>query len=130
MKSRNDDQLRDASKANTTNYCDPERTTGNGLPIVPCGLVAWSLFNDTYSFTRGNEQLEVNKKDISWKSDRDHKFGKDVFPKNFQNGTLRGGGKLDTNKSVSFFYINFSCLLPDDTWGIIDHRMDEIIDHK
>ncbi|OAY83070.1 ALA-interacting subunit 1-like [Ananas comosus] len=101
VKSRNDQQLRDSSKANETNYCDPEKTTPDGSPIVPCGLIAWSLFNDTYSFTRGNKNLTVNKKDISWKSDRDHKFGKDVFPKNFQNGTLIGGGKLDPNKSLS-----------------------------
>lgn len=101
VKSRNDQQLRDSSKANETNYCDPEKTTPDGSPIVHCGLIACSLFNDTYSFTRGNKNLTVNKKDISWKSDRDHKFGKDVFPKNFQNGTLIGGGKLDPNKSVS-----------------------------
>nr|CAD1831646.1 unnamed protein product [Ananas comosus var. bracteatus] len=101
VKSQNDQQLRDSSKANETNYCDPEKTTPDGSPIVHCGLIAWSLLNDTYSFTRGNKNLTVNKKDISWKSDRDHKFGKDVFPKNFQNGTLIGGGKLDPNKSLS-----------------------------
>jgi len=71
------------------------------MPIVPCGLIAWSLFNDTYSFSRNSVNLTVNKKDISWKSDRDHKFGSDVFPKNFQSGTLIGGGRLDENRSVS-----------------------------
>lgn len=101
MKSRNDAQLRDEKKANETSGCDPEKTTANGSPIVPCGLIAWSLFNDTYTFTRGNQSLTVNKTNISWKSDRDHKFGSNVFPKNFQNGTLIGGGSLDLNKSVS-----------------------------
>lgn len=101
VKSRNDDQLRDGKKANTTANCEPERFSADGSPIVPCGLIAWSLFNDTYSFTRGNEKLDVNKRDISWKSDRDHKFGKDVFPKNFQAGTLIGGGKLDPKKPLS-----------------------------
>ncbi|XP_068634069.1 ALA-interacting subunit 1-like [Aristolochia californica] len=101
VKSRNDEQLQDDSKANTTSGCDPEDTTGNGSPIVPCGLIAWSLFNDTYSFSRNNEKLAVNKKDISWKSDREKKFGSDVFPKNFQNGTLIGGKSLDPNKSLS-----------------------------
>jgi len=71
------------------------------MPIVPCGLIAWSLFNDTYSFSRNNVNLTVNKNDISWKSDRDHKFGSDVFPKNFQNGSLIGGGSLDPDKPVS-----------------------------
>ncbi|PKA62792.1 ALA-interacting subunit 1 [Apostasia shenzhenica] len=102
VKSRNDQQLRDRSKANDTSGCDPEKTTSDGTPIVPCGLIAWSLFNDTYNFTRGNgEALKVNKNDISWKSDRDHKFGSDVFPRNFQNGTLIGGGTLDSNKPLS-----------------------------
>ncbi|PKU79876.1 ALA-interacting subunit 3 [Dendrobium catenatum] len=102
VKSRNDKQLRDASKAYETSGCDPEKTTVDGTPIVPCGLIAWSLFNDTYSFTHGNgESLIVNKKDISWKSDRDHKFGSDVYPKNFQNGALIGGGKLDSKKPLS-----------------------------
>ncbi|XP_010941704.1 ALA-interacting subunit 3 isoform X1 [Elaeis guineensis] len=101
VKSRNDAQLRSADEASETSGCDPERTTAGGAPIVPCGLIAWSLFNDTYSFKRGNENVMVNKKGISWKSDRDHKFGKDVYPKNFQNGALIGGAKLDPNKSLS-----------------------------
>ncbi|GJM97744.1 hypothetical protein PR202_ga14695 [Eleusine coracana subsp. coracana] len=101
VKSRNDAQLRDAKKANQTSACEPERTTADGKPIVPCGLIAWSLFNDTYSFTRGNENLTVDKKDISWKSDREHKFGKDVFPSNFQNGSLIGGAKLNPDIPLS-----------------------------
>uniref|UniRef100_A0A1D1XX27 ALA-interacting subunit n=1 Tax=Anthurium amnicola TaxID=1678845 RepID=A0A1D1XX27_9ARAE len=100
VKSRNDWQLRSGKKANDTSGCDPEDKTQNG-PIVPCGLIAWSLFNDTYNFTLNNQPLSVNKKEISWKSDRDHKFGNDVYPRNFQNGTLIGGGKLDVNVSLS-----------------------------
>lgn len=104
VKSRSDAQLRDNSSASDTSTCKPEDTVnGTGtLPIVPCGLIAWSLFNDTYSFSRNNSQLIVNKKDISWKSDREHKFGSDVYPKNFQaNGTLIGGASLDPTKPVS-----------------------------
>ena len=82
--------------------CKPEDTGANWLPIVPCGLIAWSLFNDTYSFSRNSQNLTVNKKGISWKSEREHKFGKDVYPKNFQNGTLIGGAHLDDSKPVSF----------------------------
>ncbi|OVA12750.1 Protein of unknown function DUF284 [Macleaya cordata] len=96
VKSRSDAQLRDPKNENDTSTCEPEDTLGkNGPAIVPCGLIAWSLFNDTYSFSRNNQQLTVNKKDISWKSDRDSKFGDNVFPKNFQNGTLKGGADLD-----------------------------------
>ncbi|URD77662.1 LEM3 (ligand-effect modulator 3) family / CDC50 family [Musa troglodytarum] len=101
VKSRSDAQLRDADQANKTSGCDPEKTTKDGSPIVPCGLIAWSLFNDTYNFTLGNKNLSVNKNGISWASDRDHKFGKDVYPKNFQNGVLRGGASLDPNKPLN-----------------------------
>ncbi|KAK9149960.1 hypothetical protein Syun_008269 [Stephania yunnanensis] len=97
VKSRSDAQLKSLKEENETKSCDPEGTSG-GKPIVPCGLIAWSLFNDTYSFSRNNQQLAVNKKDISWKSDRDGKFGKKVFPKNFQKGGLIGGGTL--NESI------------------------------
>ena len=69
---------------------------------MPCGLVAWSLFNDTYNFSiSNNRELRVNKRHISWKSDRDDKFGSDVFPKNFQNGSLIGGGRLNESIPVS-----------------------------
>ncbi|ONI11825.1 hypothetical protein PRUPE_4G128200 [Prunus persica] len=104
VKSRSDQQLRDPKSENQVDACKPEDKAG-GQPVVPCGLIAWSLFNDTYSFSRKKQQstvpLTVNKKDISWKSDRDHKFGKKVFPKNFQNGTLRGGASLDASKPLS-----------------------------
>ncbi|MFS8001382.1 putative CDC50/LEM3 family protein [Helianthus anomalus] len=49
------------------------------------------------------EQIRVSltKRDISWKSDKDEKFGSDVFPKNFQNGSLIGGGSLNESIPVS-----------------------------
>lgn len=100
VKSRSDQQLRSVGSERDTSTCSPEDTTPDGMPIVPCGLIAWSLFNDTYGFTRNNQQLAINKRGISWKSDRDRKFGKDVFPKNFQNGTLQGGARLNTSIPV------------------------------
>ncbi|CAK9314656.1 unnamed protein product [Citrullus colocynthis] len=100
VQSRSDKQLRDAGSAHDTSSCKPEDNV-NGQPIVPCGLIAWSLFNDTYNFTLNKKQVDVNKVGISWKSDREHKFGKNVFPKNFQNGTLKGGKTLDADKPLS-----------------------------
>ena len=100
VKSRSDKQLRFGAKY-TAESCSPVHWDNNGSPIVPCGLIAWSLFNDTYDFTRGSKEIKVNRKNISRKSDREHKFGKDVFPSNFQNGTLIGGGKLDPTVPVS-----------------------------
>ncbi|XP_024974847.1 ALA-interacting subunit 3-like [Cynara cardunculus var. scolymus] len=95
VKSRSDLQLRNRGYENQTSDCMP-KVDVNGMAIVPCGFVAWSLFNDTYSFsTDSNQQLQVNKRHISWKSDKEDKFGSDVFPKNFQNGSLIGGGRLN-----------------------------------
>ncbi|XP_077243785.1 putative ALA-interacting subunit 2 isoform X2 [Tasmannia lanceolata] len=100
VKSRSDRQLLHGLKYNDISSCQPEESN-NGLPIVPCGLIAWSLFNDTYTFSRETAELKVNRKNIAWKSDREHKFGKDVYPFNFQNGTLVGGGKLNPNVPLS-----------------------------
>ncbi|KAJ6891777.1 hypothetical protein NC651_025081 [Populus alba x Populus x berolinensis] len=101
VKSRSDDQLKSASKENDTSSCKPEDiATGRGA-IVPCGLIAWSLFNDTYNFSRQNMPLTVNKKGIAWKSDKEKRFGKDVFPKNFQGGGLVGGAILNDSIPLS-----------------------------
>lgn len=100
VKSRSDQQLLYGMKYNHTSTCKPEEFN-NGLPIVPCGLIAWSLFNDTYTFIRGTTKLKVNRKNIAWKSDHDHKFGKQVFPFNFQNATLIGGGILNHSIPLS-----------------------------
>ncbi|XP_068646905.1 ALA-interacting subunit 1-like [Aristolochia californica] len=101
VKSRSDKQLRYRRDENYTKTCDPESTTSDRAAIVPCGLIAWSLFNDTYGFSVSNRVLEVSKKDIAWKSDQDHKFGSDVYPKNFQSGGLIGGAKLNESKPLS-----------------------------
>lgn len=100
VKSRSDSQLRSVNNENQIGACKPEDDVG-GQPIVPCGLIAWSLFNDTYTLSRNNQRLAVNKKGIAWDSDKDHKFGKNVFPKNFQKGNLTGGASLNPNISVS-----------------------------
>lgn len=103
MKSRSDSQLRSVKDENQIEACKPEDDVG-GLPIVPCGLIAWSLFNDTYTLSRKSQPLAVNKRGIAWKSDKEHKFGKRVFPKNFQKGNIIGGASLNPNISVSLQY--------------------------
>ncbi|XP_062096828.1 putative ALA-interacting subunit 2 isoform X3 [Humulus lupulus] len=100
VKSRSDRQLLQGLGYNDTSSCQPEEFN-NGLPVVPCGLIAWSLFNDTYTFVRGGSKVKVNRNNIAWKSDRDHKFGKHVYPYNFQNGTLIGGGSLKPTVPLS-----------------------------
>lgn len=101
VKSRNDKQLRNKGAEWETNNCYPEDKTKGNEPIVPCGLIAWSLFNDTYRFSMSNKDLNVNKKNIAWGSDTRSKFGTNVYPKNFQGGELIGGAKLNESKPLS-----------------------------
>ncbi|KAK9265534.1 hypothetical protein L1049_001717 [Liquidambar formosana] len=101
VKSRSDKQLRSNASEGDTSSCDPEGVAPDKHPIVPCGLIAWSLFNDTYGFLVNNEALEVSKRNIAWKSDQEHKFGSDVYPKNFQSGGLIGGAKLNDTIPLS-----------------------------
>ncbi|XP_047092958.1 ALA-interacting subunit 1-like [Lolium rigidum] len=100
VRSRNDKQLR-YKNVHLGKECEPEGHAAGGVPIVPCGLVAWSLFNDTFTVKVNGETIEVNKKDIAWKSDKKHKLGNDIYPSNFQKGRLIGGAKLNESIPLS-----------------------------
>jgi hypothetical protein len=44
---------------------------------IPCGLIAKSVFNDTYTMARDSalkNEIDINSNDIAWQSDRDYKF--------------------------------------------------------
>ncbi|XP_061374806.1 ALA-interacting subunit 1-like [Gastrolobium bilobum] len=101
VKSRSDKQLWSKEAEGETGNCFPEDKTENSQPIVPCGLIAWSLFNDTYRFSMKNKDLTVNKKNIAWGSDQGSKFGSNVYPKNFQSRGLIGGAKLNESIPLS-----------------------------
>ncbi|KAL2320485.1 hypothetical protein Fmac_029454 [Flemingia macrophylla] len=104
VKSRNDKQLRNKASEGDVSSCSPEDYTSNEMghkPIVPCGIIAWSLFNDTYKLSSNNKDLVINKKNIAWKSDQLAKFGSDVYPKNFQTGGLIGGARLNESIPLS-----------------------------
>lgn len=101
VRSRNDKQLESKANEGNVQNCKPEDLSSNGKPIVPCGLVAWSLFNDTYKLSMKEKVIQINKKNIAWKSDKERKFGSDVYPKNFQQGGLIGGGQLNASIPLS-----------------------------
>lgn len=101
VKNRNDKQLWSKAAEGETSNCFPEDKTKDKQPIVPCGLIAWSLFNDTNRFSMKSKDLTVNKKDISWRSDQSSKFGSDVYPKNFQGGDMIRGAKLNESIPLS-----------------------------
>ena len=108
MKSKSERQLRGflPSKSELNN-CKPEDKVG-GHVIVPCGLVAWSLFNDTFdlstnAFYTEEGTLFVNKTAISYKSDREERFNNTVFPSaNFVNN--------NRTTVANAFQIGGSCL--------------------
>jgi hypothetical protein len=112
VKGRNDEQMRDSGKASSTSGCDHQSHV-KGEPIVPCGIAAWSMFNDTYSFSRKNMSLAINRKGISWKSDRDHKYGSNVFPSNFQKGPIIGGAHLDEKIPVNLLLYIYRIRIPN-----------------
>ncbi|XP_073036352.1 ALA-interacting subunit 3-like [Primulina eburnea] len=101
VKSRSDEQYKSPENEQKTKTCEPEAFNDDRKPIVPCGLVAWSLFNDTYTISINGNSIPINKKDIAWRSDRTHKFGSNVYPKNFQTRGLVGGAKLNESIPLS-----------------------------
>ncbi|KAL4437762.1 hypothetical protein ABPG77_005674 [Micractinium sp. CCAP 211/92] len=72
-------------------------SNNDSLPINPCGQIAQSFFNDTFSLSlAGGGQLQVDDSDIAWSSDANHLYGP-VAPENFNpaGGYPRGGNTTD-----------------------------------
>ncbi|PNH06268.1 ALA-interacting subunit 3 [Tetrabaena socialis] len=101
VKSRSDMQLAAQSKNLATSLCDPEEYLGgnSSFPINPCGLVAWSFFNDTYNILRERNGvsllLPVSDHHIAFQSDRKYRFA-NYTPQNFnpELNSHRGGFNL------------------------------------
>ncbi|OII75133.1 LEM3 CDC50 family protein [Cryptosporidium andersoni] len=94
------------TKPSELSSCEPLITDKNGSILSPCGLVAWSVFNDTYTVVDGNGeliQLDESTETITLLIDRESKFknpssseveGKninqwlpeDIFPGKVENG--------------------------------------------
>jgi hypothetical protein len=94
-------------KIGDLDVCKPQDSINN-VEIVPCGMIAWSLFNDTFDFSTSNGPIVVDRGGISWLSDREEIFSSFVFPSNFPNNDVYGnssqfigGGKLNPNVSLN-----------------------------
>lgn len=78
VKSRNDEQLRGVvyTDSSSLSSCDPLITDNEGKIFSPCGLVARSVFNDTFRLLKDGVPIEI--KDaasvIAWSSDIEYKF--------------------------------------------------------
>ena len=120
VRSRDDNQLHGKNPPDSAlNVCQPQQTlqmhllsleeraevTNHGS-INPCGLAAWSHFNDSFSnFTLSNregkqtEEVPVNSSNLVWASDREVLFG-NYRSENYNNfPSHQGGRELQTNIS-------------------------------
>lgn len=74
VKSRDDNQLLGEFGATPSTDCAPFDLV-DGKPIVPCGAIANSIFNDTfYLSSDSNGPVPVLRTGIAWPSDKEIKF--------------------------------------------------------
>ena len=96
VKSRSDDQLA-GRPAHDATFCEPKAyvvnsTDGVKREVNPCGLMAWSTFNDTYAFEVDGVTVPVNATGIAWRSDVEEKFA-DYAPANVNEDPSTRGGR-------------------------------------
>jgi len=80
VKSRSDEQLAGTSVSSTAAW-DPLTSDSRNFGLYPCGLIANSVFNDSFSFQLAQAAtpstfaaLSIDETNISWESDRKKKF--------------------------------------------------------
>ncbi|XP_054652086.1 cell cycle control protein 50B [Dunckerocampus dactyliophorus] len=118
--SRDDNQLYgdlDSFKS-PIDECEPYKYNGNNQPIVPCGSIANSMFNDTFrlfQIVNGQQRpVPLDGKGIAWWTDYNIKFrNPSVTPlRNAFNGTVkppfwsRPAYELDTSDPTNNGFIN------------------------
>ncbi|XP_028293529.1 cell cycle control protein 50B [Gouania willdenowi] len=98
--------------------CDPYIKDNNDKPIVPCGSIANSMFNDSFVLSRlingAKEVVPLDGKGISWWTDYNVKYrNPSITPlKNAFNGTVkpinwpRPAYELDTSDPANNGFIN------------------------
>jgi hypothetical protein len=80
VKSRNDQQLRGnvVKSYSSLEDCDPLRSVDGSKEAkdfyLPCGLIAASVFNDTFVLKKGDQVIPLKKEGIAWSSDVKSKF--------------------------------------------------------
>ncbi|KAL0049495.1 hypothetical protein WJX82_003650 [Trebouxia sp. C0006] len=115
VKSRSDSQLRGTGdNLSSTSDCDPEQVlqADTSKLIMPCGLIAWSYFNDTYAVTADiggtATAVAVDETGIAWESDIKHKFGSQAAQYfNLQEyAAYRGGNTITGALNADEHFIN------------------------
>lgn len=80
VRSRSDDQLKGISvkSYDSLTDCDPYISLGDSKDsskiFNPCGLIARSLFNDTFLLFKNGAPVNLRKNGIAWDSDKNKKF--------------------------------------------------------
>jgi hypothetical protein len=93
VRSRSNEQLMGQTESGGVT-CDPKNMV-NGEKINPCGLAAWSTFNDTFTVNVDGLPRAVSDKDISWKGDREFKFANYVPTHVNDDPATRGGKQIE-----------------------------------
>ena len=77
--------------------CTTHEKTSTGADISPCGVQAWSFFNDSYAVTVNGAATTIDSANIAWKSDLKYKLG-DYAPTNMNTDqATRGGAQITGN---------------------------------
>lgn len=56
---------------NKSSISENNDTLSKGEIAVPCGLIAKTYFNDSFKFSRGNEEIKVNQNNIAFPKDKE-----------------------------------------------------------
>ena len=74
--------------------CTTHTTTASGADIVPCGVRAWSFFNDSFAIEVNGQSVTLDDTGIAWKNDLKYRLGS-YAPENMNTDqTTRGGGRI------------------------------------
>jgi len=131
VKSRSDAQLRGDvdPDIDLLEDCKPQLYTDDDQLINPCGLVAWSYFNDTYGVQIDGVEQIVNETGIAWDSDVDYKFAKFTTENFNDDPDTRGGGEIvgKVKKDEHFIVWMRTATLPKfrKLWGKLDFDIEE-----
>ncbi|GAB0495112.1 hypothetical protein MMPV_006410 [Pyropia vietnamensis] len=97
IKSRSAEQLRGDFEPGTTDIseCDPKTEGPDGETLLPCGLTAFSRFNDSFLLCRDdacNDEVQTTKDGIAWDVD---------VNKRFKAGPAANGYTEDVNNLIT-----------------------------
>ena len=100
------------------------KQTAAGDTISPCGVQAWSYFNDTFALRVDNVATAIDETKIAWPSDKKFKFG-DFAPENMNtDAATRGGSVIQGNVDDDEHFITWMRMAAKSDfrklWGRVD----------